>query len=44
VERDRIGAGVCDCVGQQDDLNLRLSEAAAVDLLENAKEGDDEFG
>ena len=43
VERDGIPGRVRNSVCQQNDLNLLLSEAAAVDLLKDANEGVDEF-
>ena len=43
MERDRISAGVRDCVCQQNDLILRLSEARAMHLPKQANEGVDEF-
>ena len=43
MERDGVGTGVCDCVCKKNDLNLLLSEAAAVDLLKYSNKGVDEF-
>ena len=43
MERDRIRAGIRDCVCQKNDLILLLSEAPAVDLLKQAHEGVDQF-
>ena len=43
MERDSISRGVRDGICQKNDLNLRLSEAAAVDLLKHANQGVDQF-
>jgi hypothetical protein len=43
MERDGIVGGIRDCICQENDLDLRLREAAAVDLLKHPSEGVDEL-
>src|SRR5215469_2947019 len=38
MERDGPGRTICNRVGEQQDLDLRLGEAAAVDIAEQADE------
>jgi len=43
MERDCPGAGICDRVGQQQGLDLRLCECAGVDLLKQPDESLDQL-